>query len=514
MKIVNIEKMKEIDKRAYEKYKINEILLMENAAISSYNLLKENFKLKKEKIFIICGIGNNGGDGLALARKLYSENFNVSYYIIGNEEKYSQISKINLEILKNINIKREKDYEEGLEKATLIIDAIFGIGLRRNIEGEYFEIINKINNSNKKIVSLDIPSGINGDNGKIMGTAVKSTYTIAFGALKYGNILYPGCEYNGEISLSKISFPVENYNDIKTNINLPLEIPLRNENSHKDSFGKVVFLAGSKKYLGAPIFSTMGFLKSGGGYARLITSKSIINILSTNAKEIVYFGMSENESGGISFKNIDKIKEIFLQNKMIVVGPGISITEDNRKIIREIINLDVPILFDADALTIISKDINILYNRKNKTILTPHLGELSRLLNISIEKINKNRVEICKEFAVKYGVILVVKIARTEIYYPNGEIFINLSGNSALATAGSGDVLTGVIASQYILGLSIEEAVRQGVFLHGFTADIIAKNKGKDGVIASDLLEYLPIAMKKIRKNYNKILKKYSIKNY
>ncbi|MDN5304987.1 MAG: ADP-dependent NAD(P)H-hydrate dehydratase / NAD(P)H-hydrate epimerase [Fusobacteriaceae bacterium] len=514
MKVVNVKKMREIDRRATEKYGINELILMENAALSSYNLLNDKINLKNEKIFIVCGTGNNGGDGLALARKLYSENIDISYFIIGNEEKYSVISKMNLNILKNMNIRRERDFNKGLENSTVIIDAIFGVGLTRNIEGKYFEIIDKINKSNKKIVSLDIPSGINGDNGKVMGIPVKADYTISFGALKYGNIVYPGYEYNGKIVLAKISFPPENYSDINTNINLPIEIPKRNENSHKDSFGKVVFLAGSKNYLGAPVFSTMGFLKSGGGYARLITAQNIVNTLATNAKEVVYFGMYENENGAISYKNIDKIKEIFRQNRLAIVGPGISICDDTKKIIKDIMEVGIPVIFDADALTIIGENTDMLFYRKNKTVLTPHLGELSRLLNMSIEEINQNRFEICKEFSIKYDVILVVKIANTEIYYPNGEIYINTSGNSALATAGSGDVLTGIIAAQYTLGLSIEDATRQGVFIHGYAGDILAKAKGKDGIIASDILEILPSVMKNMREKYKKILKKYSIKRY
>ena len=521
MRISTIEQMRQLDKNAVERYGIKEELLMENAAHALYFVvLKVIGNVRGKRFVTFAGSGNNGGDAITLSRKLYSSGARVKIYLMGEPSKYHGGAKINYEIAEKIGIEMEMFSGDNalvraaVESADAVIDGILGTGISRNVSGKYEEAIKIINDSAKLIFSVDIPSGINGNTGKIMGSAVKANYTVTFGLPKIGNIMYPGFERCGKLYVSHISFPPENYDREEINVltNDPMPIPPRKKDGHKGTFGDVLFIAGAKKYYGAPFFSALSFLKAGGGYSRLATAKSVVPFIGAEGREIVFHPLPETEDGSISYTAKDEILKIVENVDFVVIGPGTSLNERTQKLMLDLVPIvEKPLLVDGDGLTALSRNVDVLKERIEKTVLTPHPGEMSRLTGLSVREIIENRIETARNFAREFNVVVVLKGAHTQIAMPNGDVYINMSGNSGMATAGSGDVLTGTIAAMYGLGLKFENAVRMGVFVHGFAGDIAAEKYGEDGITARSIMNELPQAMKILREDFESVKKKYEI---
>jgi ADP-dependent NAD(P)H-hydrate dehydratase / NAD(P)H-hydrate epimerase len=381
----------------------------------------------------------------------------------------------------------------------VIVDAIFGTGMTRDVEGIYREVIEQINKSGKEVMSVDIPSGINGDTGKVMGTAVEADCTVTFGLPKVGNLLLPGFTHCGRLYVSHISFPPGFYESpsLKVAVNLPPLTPPRNPQGHKGTFGDVLFVAGAASYLGAPYFSALSFLKGGGGYSRLATPRSLAPFIAGSGSEIVLIPQEETRSGSLAKVCKDDLLELAEKVDLVVLGPGLSLEEETQQLVRELAaEIRKPLLIDGDGLTALAKDLKILLRRKEETVLTPHPGEMSRLANLSVPEVLDDRVGVLQRTCRELNSHIVLKGAHSLIGAPDGNVFINMSGNSGMATAGSGDVLTGTIAAVYGLGLSIPDAVRKGVFIHGFAGDLAADVLGEDGLTAQSLMETLPLAMK------------------
>ena len=362
----------------------------------------------------------------------------------------------------------------------------------------------------KTVFSIDIPSGIHGYTGQVMGAAVKADYTVTFGLPKIGNLLFPGYERCGKLYVSHISFPPSIYNadSLKVEINSLEKLPPRNPNGHKGDFGEVLFIAGASSYFGAPYFAALSFLKAGGGYSRLAAPKSMTPFIANKGSEIVFVPMQETDSGSISLKNKRPLLELSERMDLVVLGPGLSLEEETQQLVRELATeINKPLLIDGDGITALCQDLSIIKARKAQTILTPHLGEMSRITNMSVRKINVDKIDILQGTARELNGVIALKGAHSLIGCADGRVFINLSGNSGMATAGSGDVLTGAIAAMFGLGLSVPDAVRMGVFIHGLAGDLAAEAKGEDGITAQDILDYLPLAVKMDREGLNKTLR-------
>ncbi|OQX22859.1 MAG: bifunctional ADP-dependent (S)-NAD(P)H-hydrate dehydratase/NAD(P)H-hydrate epimerase [Desulfobacteraceae bacterium IS3] len=512
MKISTVSEMRNLDKTAIEKFGISEDLLMENAGCAAYQVLSQTVGVKDRRFVIFCGIGNNGGDGFVIARKIHADYGDVRIFILGDPEKYRGAAKRNLDIIRRLPIAVERIESQDAVNAVksdicrcdAVVDAIFGTGLTRDVGGLYREIIELINQSGKKVLSLDIPSGVDGDTGQIKGVAVKADDTVTFGVPKIGNILFPGYAQCGKLYVTHISFPPTMYESLKIEINHPPQLPPRNPDGHKGDFGDVLFIAGARSYFGAPYFAAMAFMKAGGGYARLAAPQAITPFIAAKGSEIVFAPQQETASGSISLENKAELLELSEKTDMTVLGPGLSLDEETQTLVRELaMEIRKPLLIDGDGITAICQDLEIIKQRKAETILTPHIGEMARITQKSVSEIAADKINILRNTAKSLNAVIVLKGGHSLIGFPDERIFINMSGNSGMATAGSGDVLAGTVAAMFGLGLPLDDAARKGVFIHGVAGDIAAGDKGQDGITAQDMLEYLPVAVKADREGLN-----------
>jgi NAD(P)H-hydrate epimerase len=513
MRVSRVAEMRNLDSRATSEFGISQETLMEKAGEAAYFVILKEFGVKGKKFVIFCGGGNNGGDGFVVGRKIHSDGGEVKILLLGDGGKLEGAAKKNFDIVSTMPIevfalKPIEQAKEAVSSCDAIVDGIFGTGLSREAGGIYRDVIQLINESGKKVFSIDIPSGVNGDTGQVIGVAVKSDYTVTYGLPKIGNMLYPGFDLCGKLYVSHISFPPSLYNteSIKVEINDLVELPRRGGDTHKGSYGKALFIAGSSSYLGAPYFSALSFLKAGGGLSYLAAPKSMAPFLASKGSELVLIPQQETDSGSLALESIEELKEIAKKVDIVVIGPGISLNEDTQELVRELVReIEAPLLIDGDGITAIASDLGIIKKRKAETILTPHSGEMARLAKMEVEEVNRDKVGVLQKTARNLNAIIVFKGAHSLTGYPDERVYINTSGNPGMATAGSGDALTGAIAAMYGVGLPLREAVRIGVFIHGLSGDLAACEKGEDGITAHDILDYLPHAMKYYRQNFKEL---------
>lgn len=519
IKILTGSQMKYIDQKTIKELNIPGIILMENAGRCVANKVLEILKINKNNIesknvFIICGKGNNGGDGFVAARHLLESGIQTSVLSIYEEKDLSGAALINHNILKNLTeivyfseINAEK-FRDMVSISIVIVDAIFGTGLSSEVKGDLYNIIEDINKySEGKIVSVDIPSGVDSNTGIILGNAVFADYTVTFLAPKLGSVVYPGAEYSGEVVTCNISIPEFLLKDQEYNISLITKdyavnhLPCRPENSHKGMFGKVFNIAGSLGMTGAAYMSAISSLRAGAGYSILAAPKSIIPILSTMAPELIFVEMEESVDKCISMGALNLGLEKSKDSDCILIGPGIgtSLTtvEFVVSFIQSLADRNKKVIIDADALNClaIKKDFVLPLN----SVITPHPKELSRLMDVPISEILNDHVKYVKQAAEKFNTTVVLKGANTLIAQPDGTLYINSTGNNALATAGTGDVLAGMITGLAAQGLELKDAAALGVYLHGLAGDIAAQELTEYSLIASDLLKYIPKAIKTLK---------------
>lgn len=483
MKIFSPEQITELEDKIIKEFYISQDILMENAAHAVYRVVIERFK--NFEIVILCGPGNNGGDGLALARILNSEGWNVSLSYLYKPD-YNEPSLRNYNSVRHIKVIEIENIN--LSDNTLIIDALFGIGLNRELDMKTTSVINKINNSTSRVLSIDIPTGINGLYGTLMGSVViKADLTVTFLSYKLGHFLYPGAEYCGEIIVSPISVPIDAYNGFITPyINIPLKLSNRARNSHKGSNGKILTIAGSAGYYGAPFFSSKASLLAGAGYSALVTPLNIARVCAVHAPEVIY-------------KEDKELVKLVSNSTSVVFGPGVGINSRSKKLLNELVkNQPENLIIDADGITLLAKTPSLIQKLKKLFVITPHPGEMGVLINKTVKEIESNRIKFAKEVSVKFNCIVVLKGVYTIIATPNKEVYINIKSSVTLSTSGSGDILCGIIAGLTSF-TDLLSAVRSAVYIHGLAGVIAEKKYGKDGIISSDILELIPEALKKYK---------------
>ncbi|WP_432402386.1 NAD(P)H-hydrate dehydratase [Wukongibacter sp. M2B1] len=512
MKVALSDEIKKIDKTAIEKYGIPGVILMENAGRAVAEEIINEFSLVS-KITIVCGRGNNGGDGYVLARHLYNKGYKIKVFVLGEKEGIGGDALINYKIINNLGIDIDEiisdedlmRLKDSIIEYPIVIDSLFGTGLNKEVGGIPERVINIINEYSKHVIAVDIPSGIGGNDGRVYNVAVRADKTVTFALPKYGNLIYPGAEYNGNLVIKDIGIPNEVIENVELNHNLiDLELiennlPSRRKDTHKGSYGRANIIAGSLGMAGAAVLTCKSALRTGVGLLRLYIGESLNYIVKSGIPEAVTVPLQEMRKGVIGINHIDKIIEDTKTADVLTIGPGCGSTAELSEIVKRILrDVDVPIVIDADGLNILSKNIEWLSEKKPKIVITPHLGEMERLTGIPIEEIKNNLVKVAKDFSQKWKVIVVLKGASTIITSPNKETFINVNGNPGMATAGSGDVLTGIITGLIAQGLEPLKAAVTGVYLHGLTGDKIASEKGEYGLLAGDIVEEIPYTIKEI----------------
>ncbi|MBI4684165.1 MAG: NAD(P)H-hydrate dehydratase [Nitrospirae bacterium] len=527
MKVVTSEEMREIDRKTIRDYGISGNVLMEMAGHAVAARIKELFKTGK--VIVLSGAGNNGGDGIVAARNLHNWGWDVKVILLAKQSKLSPDCLSQYRIAKKIGIAfdfRKKISKKDLHGA-IVIDAIFGTGLSKPVSGPIEKVISFVNKSESPVISVDIPSGISSDTGQILGEAVMADCTVTFGLPKRGHMLYPGFEFTGRLFIEDIGFPSGLLTSGRLKVELiekkdaSLLMPERPKYSNKTDYGHVLIIAGSKGKTGAALMCSRSCLRTGAGLVTVGVPESLMNIFQKRATEEMTMPLPDDGKGILSAKAIDNILEFSKKVDVITVGPGIGISDDTKKLARELIlNSSVPLVIDADGINSIKDNIGILKKARSPVIITPHTGEMARLLQKTVQSlkfkvksseklqtlnselqtlIEKDRINIAINFAKKTKTYLVLKGAPTIIAEPEGSAFINTTGNPGMASAGVGDVLTGIIAGLLGQGLNPLEASILGVFMHGLAGDISAGKKGEHSMIASDIIKEIPSAFKALR---------------
>lgn len=467
----------EIDRIAQQQFGILGIVLMENAGSETARWIKKHYS-DKTNVAIFAGGGNNGGDGYVVARHLFNAGYDVTLYLAVDPQKISGDAAINLNIAKNISIPviliEEKSDFNGID---LVVDALFGVGLSREITGKYKIIIDHINKLNKDVVAIDIPSGIDATTGEKMGVAVKATTTITYGYHKRGHFLQDGIKHCGDINCFDISFPKnivnQQYPKIITEDVIRDLFPKRYKKSHKYSYGHLLIIADG----GAAQLCGYGALKSGCGVVTATTQSQPIYL----APELIHQSIDQLD-----------IDQLLNQKSAVVFGPGVGVTEKNSVKLLRLIESKIPLVIDADGLTLIGTNQEIFSHITQPIIITPHPKEMGRLLGISTQMVEKNRFQYAQQYATTYNIIVVLKGTHTIIATPKGKIYLNIMGNHGMATAGSGDLLAGMIGAFLARGIDPESAALIGVYCHSKAGDFAAEKYGYNGLVVSDIIEKLP----------------------
>lgn len=496
--VLNAKQMKEADGRMIQKMEIPSLVLMERAALKCVDILEQEVT-GFQSVLVVCGSGNNGGDGLAIARILYEKGVSVEAAFVGKMESRSQETRQQMTILQNIGV---PVVQELLEKEyDVIIDAVFGIGLSRMIEGRYRDVIERMNRYSGYKVSVDIASGVSADTGEILGCAFRADLTVTFAYAKAGQLFYPGAEYTGKLSVQPIGIwnpNLKNETDIyyyfeKTD--LREKMPRRYPDSNKGSYGKVLVIAGSKGMSGAAFLSAKAVYVSGAGLVRVYTEESNRQILQQLLPEAIV--TTYDSEADEPFATLSSLLD---WADVVCMGSGLGRSTLSEQLVKSVWEQnEKPCVLDADGLNILSSFTEQeRMVKKAEYVFTPHMKEMERLCGKSVEEIKKNRKEILKEFVDKYDVNVALKDSRTLVTGKNRKIYMNLSGNAAMAKAGSGDVLAGVIAGIMAQRVSACEAAALGVYLHGLGGDMAKESLGQYSVLAQDIIDGIGSMLKRI----------------
>ena len=519
LKVVDAETMRAIDEEAIKDYGLPGIALMENAGRGIAEVILKTFpNLKDKKVAILCGKGNNGGDGIVVARHLQNNDVKPSVYLFADEESIKGDAATNLNVWKEMggvvhSILSEADlklHNISIIHSMVLVDALFGTGLKTEVKGVYSEAISLLNRLNVPVVSVDSPSGLDCSTGKILGEAVKADITVTFGLPKIGLLIHPGAEHAGKLVTTDIGIPssiierTDSPYSLLDDSHIRRSLIKRNTEFHKGDGGHLFVLAGSQGKTGAASLASMAALRVGAGLVTLGIPDSLNPIMEEKLTEVMTCPLTETKEKTVNLQAFSAIKKALKGKRALALGPGISTHPEVKKLVLKLVEeVDIPIVLDADALNCVADNIEIFKNRKSPVILTPHPGEMARLTKTSSSKVQEDRLEMARSFAVKHSVTLILKGSRTLIADPKGHIYVNPTGNPGMASGGTGDVLTGMIGGLLCQGYSPLDSATIGVYLHGLAGDRVAEKNGMVGLIASDLLEELPGIIKGFMDNGN-----------
>jgi NAD(P)H-hydrate epimerase len=514
MLVVTSEEMKKLDQSAIKDYGIPGIVLMENAGLQVVKVVEKVLgDLSGKEIAIFVGKGNNGGDGLVVARHLLNRGASVKVLILADYEEIKGDARVNLEIWRKMGQKvHSLTRGDGLNvirlilmNVDLVIDAVYGTGFRGTVGEKIGSVIEVLNKSGKSIIAVDVPSGLEADTGMVNGPCIRASHTVTFGLPKVGLIIGAGPEYAGELHVADISIPaaVIEKSGLKRYLLTAGMVrdwlPLRRPAVHKGDFGRVLVVAGSRGMTGAACLAAAAAARAGAGLVTLGVPESLHSLVEVKLTEVMTVPLPDTGRGSFSSTARPEILSLLEKADVLALGPGLSGEPEAFALVRELLpEVPVPCVLDADALNALAGVSDLLKKVPAPVVITPHPGEMSRLLGNDTRKIQENRLRTAGEAAVNWGVTVLLKGYRTVVAAPDGTVYINPTGNPGMATGGSGDVLTGIITALVGQGLDAAQAAAAGAYLHGLAGDLAAGEKGMVGLIAGDILEAFPQAVRQV----------------
>lgn len=507
MHIVTAEEMRRLDADALTTYGIPVTILMEQAGMGVVREMERRFgDPAGRSIVVLAGKGHNGGDGLVAARHLIQRGAHVHVFLTfpfdasrGEARVQSQIVRaMGGRMLDPSGYDRDR-FRAALQEADLIVDALVGTGLSAPITGLAADLIADLNASGKPVIAVDIPSGISADTGETLGAAVRAALTVTFALPKRGHFLPPGSDHTGELRVVDIGIPHRAIEraalplSVFTKEDAAAVVPTRPREGHKGTFGHVLVVAGSVGKSGAAILTSRAALRTGAGLTTLACPESVLRSGEDKPAEVMTLPLPETPEHALSARSLDLLLTAPKNATVAAIGPGLSTHPETQATIRELVaRLSMPMVIDADGLNALADHLEPLKRPHAPMVLTPHPGEMGRLTRLGAREVQRRRIDLAMEFAKAHHVVLVLKGARTVVASPDGRVTLNPTGNSGMATAGTGDVLTGMIAALLAQGLAPADAARLGVYLHGSAGDAVAGERGERGMMAGDLIDRIP----------------------
>lgn len=493
---VNAAQMKAADQYTIQKLGVPSLELMEHAAQACVQVLEDE-KVDLSHVCVVCGSGNNGGDGFAIARILQNNRYSVETFCVGNPEHYTEETQEQMYRLQECGGKITYGMPQE-DSYSVVIDAVFGVGLSRKVEGRYRQVIEQMNRMRGTKFAVDIPSGLSATTGCILGCAFKADYTVTFQLKKIGLELSQGRTMAGKVIVPDIGISTdsicEDQEIVRTagkNIYRKM-LPDRPEDSNKGTYGRLLVIAGSRGMAGAAYLNAHAAYMTGAGLVRVYTSSDNREILQTLLPEAIITTYEEY--------NKEELLSLLTWADGVCIGSGLGMSRLSEKILKTVIEyVKVPCLIDADGLNLLAENKNYLNQMaERRFVITPHMKEMSRLTGTPVEELKADRIQILKDFISRYRITCVLKDSRTLIASEEKGIRMNLTGNSAMAKAGSGDVLAGVISGWMVQGKEAEDAAELGTYIHGLSGDLAKFEKGVYSVMARDLIEYISKALMKL----------------
>ena len=493
---VNAAQMKAADQYTIQKLGVPSLELMEHAAQACVQVLEDE-KVDLSHVCVVCGSGNNGGDGFAIARILQNNRYSVETFCVGNPEHYTEETQEQMYRLQECGGKITYGMPQE-DSYSVVIDAVFGVGLSRKVEGRYRQVIEQMNRMGGTKFAVDIPSGLSATTGCILGCAFKADYTVTFQLKKIGLELSQGRTMAGKVIVPDIGISTDSICEDQEIVRTAGKdiyrkmLPDRPEDSNKGTYGRLLVIAGSKGMAGAAYLNAHAAYMTGAGLVRIYTSSDNREILQTLLPEAVITTYEEY--------NKEELLSLLTWADGVCIGSGLGMSRLSEKILKTVIEyVKVPCLIDADGLNLLAENNNYLNQMaERRFVITPHMKEMSRLTGTPVEELKADRIQILKDFISRYRITCVLKDSRTLIASEEKGIRMNLTGNSAMAKAGSGDVLAGVISGWMVQGKEAEDAAELGTYIHGLSGDLAKFEKGVYSVMARDLIEYISKALMKL----------------
>jgi len=512
MKILTSAEMKEIDRQTIEEVGIPGPVLMENAGLQIFRFLQTVLPYcDGDKIVIVAGRGNNGGDGLVIARHLWNHGVSPRVILLAAKDEVKGDAALNLRIAGKIGLPVEEVRSEAewkakrrlIAEASIIVDAIFGTGLSKPAEGLYAKAIEDINRTDAFKLAVDIPSGLSSDSFEMIGPAVRADITVTLAAPKIAHVLPPAEGWVGELVVADISIPPQLFDAPHLKLELTEKGGLlrsfqkRRNDSHKGTYGHLFIIAGSLGKTGAAVMAAKAALRTGAGLVTVGTPQSCLSLVAKGMVELMTEPLAETAEKTIAAEALPRARALLKGKNAVLIGPGISPHDSTAEFLAKLMpEIKVPVVIDADGLNILSLKPELLKRLPKTAILTPHPGEFARLVRLPLRDVIKRKLELAPAFARERGIYLILKGYRTLVCTPEGRTFVNPTGNPGMATGGSGDVLSGMIASLLMQDKDTLQAVLAAVYLHGLSGDLAAEKIGERALIAGDLIRFLPAALK------------------